>query len=285
MRYWAAVLFVVACACAPTASAKVDVEAKAIGGAVAVDGGHLVAWGDRAGTLTVLDDQTGAKTAIALDRPCDHIYAIDGSNGLFLVDCGITGPVGPETQQLVVDAATGDVTDLVGDSYKRIGRHWLQGSVDIGGRAFILYTEMHTGETRTVRQPRSGQIQTPYDLDSPDLEPVALAAPAFVVGDSMALEQVRAGKRWAIRLVGPSIDRRIYTCAHRCELVSVKGGLALWREGARRLHGYVYGKRRLREWQVPESATVRGSSERRVYYLTPRPASPLFADLRSFTWR
>ena len=280
-----ALVMVAACICATSAEAKVTVVAKAIGGAAAVDGGHLIAWGDREGTLTVLDDRTGAKTALSLGRPCDHIYAIDGSAGLFLIDCGIAGPTGPETRQLVVDAATGEVTDLVADSYKRIGRHWLQGTVEIGGRAFILYTEMHTGETRTVAVPRSGQIQTPYDLDSQDFEPVALAAPEFVVGSSMALEQVRAGKRWAIRLVGSSIDRRVGTCARRCQLVSVKGGLALWREGARRLHGYAYRTRKHLEWRIPDAATVRGSSERRVYYLAPRVSSPLFSDLRAFAWR
>jgi hypothetical protein len=135
-----------------------------------------------------------------------------------------------------------------------------------------------------VRAPSAGQIQTPFDLDSPDLEPVALAGPEFVVGSSMALEQVRARKGWAIHLVGPSTDRTIYRSARRSQLVSLKGGLALWQSGARRLLGYALAKRRRLEWTIPDTAVIRGSTEHRVYYLTPRDSS-LFADLRSFAWR
>ncbi len=135
-----------------------------------------------------------------------------------------------------------------------------------------------------VRAPGPGKNQTPFDLDSPDLDPVALAGPEFVVGSSMALEQVRAGKGYAIHLVGPSTDRTIYRSAHRSQLISLKGGLALWQDGARRLLGYKLSSRRRLQWRIPDTAVVRGSTAHRVYYLTPRDSS-LFADLRSFAWR
>jgi hypothetical protein len=277
-------LLVATCICTPAADAKVSVVAREIGGAAGIDGGHLAAWGDRAGDLVVLDDVTGSRTTMALGGTCARVYAIDASDGLVLVDCGTSGPAGPETHQLVVDVPTGAVTDLVGDTYKRIGRYWVQGTADVGGRAFTLYTAWQTGETRMVRAPRTGQIQTPFDLDSPDLEPVALAGPEFVVGSSMALEQVRAPKGWAIHLVGPSTDRTVYRSTRRAQLVSLKGGLALWQSGARRLLGYAYRSRRHFEWRIPDTAVVRGSTAHRVYYLTSQDSS-IFSDLRSFAWR
>lgn len=290
MRHLTALLLVATCFYAPSADAKVSrphisVVAKAIGGAAAVDGGDLAAWGDRAGALAVLNDRTGEQTTVALERPCTHIYAIDASDGLLLINCGVSGLTGPETQQLVVEADTGAITDLADKNYRRIGRYWVQGTADVGGRAFLLYTAWQTGESRMVRAPGAGQIQTPFDLDSPDLDPVALAGPEFVVGSSMALKQVRRGKGWAIHLVGPERDRTIYRSARRSQLVSLKGGLALWREGSRRLLGYALQSRRRLEWRISASTVVRGSTEHRVYFLTPSASSTMLSDLRWFAWR
>jgi hypothetical protein len=284
VKYLAALLLVATCVCTATADAKLSVVAKGIVGAAAADGGRLAAWGNLAGALVVLDDRTGTKKTVDLGRPCARVYAIDGSDGLFLVNCGVAGATGSETHQLVVDVATGEVTALVASTYRRIGRYWVQGTADVGGRAFILYTAWQTGESRMVRAPGPGKIQTPFDLDSPDLDPIALAGPEFVVGSSMALAQVRSGKGWAIRLVGATTDRRLYRCAHRCQLVSLKGGLALWRDGARRLLGYAYASKHGFEWRIPASAVVRGSTAHRVYYLMPQTSS-LLSDLRSFAWR
>jgi hypothetical protein len=150
----------------------------------------------------------------------------------------------------------------------------------------VVYTNWRSGETRLFRAPRAGQIYTPYDLDTPDLEPVALAGPEFVTGSSMALAQVHAkGGGYAIRLIGPATDRVVYRSRRHSQLLSLKGGLALWRQGSHGLFGYAYRSRRLLEWRISDSSVVRGSTERRVYYLTPKLASPLFSALRAFSWR
>src|SRR4051812_32595471 len=126
-----------------------------VNGAAAADGGHLVAWSDGAGGVTVLDDRAGIRTDVPLDRPCDRVYVLDGSDGLFLVDCRVTGPAGNETHQLVLDADHGDVSDLVGSGYTRIGRYWVKGTLDAAGRENVVYTNWHTGESRLYRTPRA----------------------------------------------------------------------------------------------------------------------------------
>jgi hypothetical protein len=256
-----------------------------VNGAAAADGGHFVAWGASDG-LTVLDDRNGDTTNLALGRPCAQVHALDGSAGVFLIACRVPGAAGTETHQLVGEVDTATVTDLPTTTYSRIGRYWVQGRAVLTDSEEIVYTNWHTGETRLFRAPRAGQIYTPFDLDTPDLEPVALAGPEFVTGSSMALEQVRAaGGGYSIHLIGAETDRVVYRSARRSQLVSVKGGLALWRNGAQRLFGYAIRSRRRLEWRIGDSATVRGSTGRRVYYLTPKLADPQYSDLRSFAWR
>src|SRR3954471_24892159 len=104
--------------CGATAGASVSrphrsVVDPRVNGAAAADGGYYVAWSNGAGGLTVLDDRTGTRTDIALDGPCDRAYVLDASDGLFLVDCRLTGPAGTETHQLVINAVGGEVADLV----------------------------------------------------------------------------------------------------------------------------------------------------------------------------
>ena len=261
-----------------------SVVAAGVNGAAAVDGGHLVAWGDDDG-LTVLDDRTGDTTDLPLYRPCDKVYPIDGSQGVFLVNCRVFGAAGTESHQLVAEAGSGTVSELAGNTYRSVGRYWVRGTLEVENRRQVVYTNWLTGETRLFRAPLAGQNYTPFDLDTPDLEPVALAGPEFVTGSSMALEQVKRGRNYVIRVIGPTTDRVVYRSVHRSLLVSVKGGLALWRNGSRKLFGYAYRSERRLEWRISESAVVRGSTGRRVYYLTPKLSNPQHSDLRAFAWR
>lgn len=261
-----------------------SVVAAGVNGAAAADGGHLVAWGDDAG-LNVLDDRAGTTISLPLYRPCDNVYALDGSDGVFLVNCRVFGPAGTESHQLIADVASGTITPLPSSTYRSVGTFWAQGTLDSGDREDVAYFNWRTGETRLYRRPRAGQIYTPFDLNTPNLDPVALAGPEFVTGPSVALEQVRRGRRYAIHVIGPTTDRVVYRSKRRSQLISVKGGLALWRAGSRQLFGFAYRSGRRYEWRMSDSAVVRGSTERRVYYLTPKLSNPQHSDLRAFAWR
>jgi hypothetical protein len=282
-----------ACLCAAPAEAAVTrpyraTIARSIGGAAAVDGAHLVAWGAGGGQLALYDDRSTSKSVVDLGRPCASVNPLDGSAGIFLINCGVNGQQGVETRQLVYDSGTGDVTDLVDNTNELIGRYWVQGTLDSGGRQVVIYTNWHTGETRSEDAPRSGEVRTPFDLDSPNLDAVAPAATEFVVGSSLALEQVRSGRRrsYSIHLMGRMDDRRLSQCSSACIPVSLKGGLALWaNDSGTRLFGYRLRSGGRVEWNIPDVAVVRGSTTRRVYYLTPKVNNPQFFDLRSFGWR
>src|SRR4051812_21739005 len=125
-----------------------------VNGAAAADGAHLVAWGNDAGALHVLDDSSGFATDIDLGRQCRSVLALDASHGDFLVSCRISVATGVETQQLVVEAATGELTDLVDTGYSRIGRYWVAGTVEVAGHDDVIYTNWRTGERRLFRAPR-----------------------------------------------------------------------------------------------------------------------------------
>jgi hypothetical protein len=261
------------------------VHARGVGGTIAVDGVHLVAYTGGSGRIALFDDRTGSTRKVGLGRTCNRVAPIDASDGFFLVNCGTNGPEGPIVQQVVFDARTGTATDLPLASYEQIGSEWVEGTTDSAGRDVVIYTNWHTGETRSEGEAPTGEIRTPFDLDSPNLDAVALAAKEFVVGSSLALEQVRSGRRYSIHLMGRINDKRLRRCARACHPVSMKGGLALWMEGSTKLFGYGLRTRRRFEWRVSDSAIVRGSTARRVYYLTPSRSSPQNADLRSFRWR
>jgi hypothetical protein len=150
----------------------------------------------------------------------------------------------------------------------------------------VVYTNWHTGETRSEGEAPSGEIRTPFDLDSENLDAVALAGEDFVVGQGLALEQVRSRGRYSIHLMGRMDDRQLASCSRTCHPVSMKGGLALWSDGSTKLFGYqLRSPHRRREWRVSSDAVVRGVTARRIYYLTPSTSSPQFTDLRSFAWR
>jgi hypothetical protein len=265
---------------------KKTVLARGISGAAAVDGDHLVGWAGGAGRLAVYDDRTRTKSLVPLGRSCSRILPLDASRGFFLISCSINGPEGPETSYLVSDAATGETIDLPPGVYDRIGTQWVEGTVQSGGRTVVAYTNWHTGETYSEGEAPNGDVRTPFNLDSPNLDAVALAAESFAVGGAQALERVRSGRRYSIHLMGRMDDKRIATCAHKCEPLSMKGGLALWEDGATKLFGYpLKSPHRRREWRVSDGAIVRGVTKQRVYYLTPSTSSPQFSDLRSFAWR
>ena len=262
------------------------VLARGIGGAAAADGDHLVGWGGGHGRLAVYDDSTRTKTLVDLDRHCSRLVPIDASNGFFLVNCGVNGVDGPETSPIVVDSTTGATTDLPPGVYDRIGDQWVEGTVDSGARSVVVYTNWHTGETRSEGESPSGEIRTPFDLDSENLDAVALAAQNFAVGSARALEQVRSRGRYSIHLMGRMDDKLIANCSHRCEALSMRGGLALWNDGSTKLFGYALkSPHRRREWRISGDAIVRGVTKQRIYYLTPSTSSPQFSDLRSFSWR
>jgi hypothetical protein len=279
-------LIAVQSAAAAVSHPKKTVLARGIGGAAAADGDHLVGWGGGHGRLAVYDDRTRTKTLLDLDRHCSRIVPIDASKGFFLIICGINGAEGPENHPLVVDAATGVTTELPPGSYEQIGTQWVEGTIDEGDRTVVVYTNWHTGETRSEGEAPSGEIRTPFDLDSENLDAVALAGEDFAVGSGQALEQVRSGRRYSIHLMGRIDDRRLANCSHKCHPESMKGGLALWSDGDGKLFGYQLRSPHLRrEWRVSADAVVRGATTRRIYYLTPSTSSPQFSDLRSFAWR
>jgi hypothetical protein len=262
------------------------VLARGIGGAAAADGDHLVGWAGGHGRLALYDDSTRTKTLLDLDRHCTRIVPIDASNGFFLIGCGINGAEGPETSPIVVDSATGTTMDLPPGTYDRIGSQWVEGAVDSGARSVVVYANWHTGEIRSEGEAPSGEIRTPFDLDSENLDAVALAGQNFVVGQALALEQIRSRGRYSIHLMGRMDDKQLAGCSRTCEPVSMKGGLALWSDGSTKLFGYqLRSPHRRREWRVSGDAVVRGVTTRRVYYLTPSTLSPQFTDLRSFAWR
>ena len=279
-------LFAAHSAAAAVSHPKKTVLARGIGGAAAVDGDHLVGWGGGHGRLAVYDDRTGTKTLLDLDRHCSRIVPIDARSGFFLISCGVNGSEGPETFPLVFDTATGVTTELPPGTYEKIGTQWVEGTVDAGARTVVVYTNWHTGETRSEGEAPSGEIRTPFDLDSENLDAVALAAEDFAVGSGQALEQVRSGRRYSMHLMGRIDDRRLANCAHACHAESMKGGLALWSDGDGKLFGYqLRSPHRRREWRVSADAVVRGSTARRIYFLTPSSSSPMASDLRSFSWR
>jgi hypothetical protein len=262
------------------------VLARGIAGAAAVDGDHLIGWGGGGGRLAVYDDLTRTKTLMDLGRSCTRVVPIDASRGFFLISCGINGPEGPETFPLIFDTATSTTIDLPQGAYDRIGTQWVEGTIDQGGRSAVAYVNWHTGEIYSEGEAPSGDVRTPFNLDSQNLDAVAQAAENFAVGSGQALEQVRSGRRYSIHLMGRMDDKRLASCAHKCEPLSMKGGLALWDDGATKLFGYgLRSPHRRREWRVSDGANVRGVTKQRIYYLTPSNSSPQFSDLRSFSWR
>jgi hypothetical protein len=253
--------------------------------AAAADGDHLVGWAGGHGRLALYDDRAGTKSLMNLDRSCARILPIDAVNGVFLITCGINGPEGPESYPIVFDTSTGTSVVPPAGVYDRIGTQWLEGTMDSGGRSVVVYTNWHTGEIRSEGEAPHGEVRTPFDLDTANLDAVALAAVNFAVGSGRALEQVRSRGRWTIHLMGRMDDTRLTTCAHSCLPVSMKGGLGLWDDGSTHLFGYgLKSPHRRREWAVSDGAIVRGVTKNRIYYLTPSISSPQFSDLRSFSW-
>jgi hypothetical protein len=260
--------------------------ARGIIGAAAADGDHLVGWGGGRGRLALYDDRTRTKSLVELGRACSRVLPIDASAGSFLINCGVNGAQGPETHPLVYDTTTGVTVDLPPGTYELVGTQWVEGTIESGGRQIVIYTNWHTGETRSEGEAPSGEIRTPFDLDSENLDAVAVAGEDFVVGAGRALEQLHGRGRWSIHLMGRMDDTRLARCAGECHPVSLKGGLGLWLEGETKLFGYTLrSPHRRPEWRVSSTAIVRGATTRRIYYLTPSSSSPQFSDLRSFPWR
>jgi hypothetical protein len=250
-------------------------------GAAAVDGSRYAAWAGAGGKLAVLDERRGTRDLFDLGRECDHVLPIAGGGGSFLVNCSVTGVLGVENHQYLLDAASGSPELLDRTGYAQVGGQWLQGSGEDRFGRFLVYTNRRTGETITEGVEGAGRMRVPYDLDSRSLDPVAPPAANFVVGGSFALERV--GR--TIRLAGWGGDTTLHRCAHDCEPLSLKGGLALWSDGDGRLFGYALGSGRRYAWRIPESAEVRGSTGRRIYYLLALPLDPQYFALRSFRWR
>ena len=253
--------------------------------AAAADGDHLVGWAGGHGRLALYNDRDGSKSLMDLDRSCNRLVMIAAANGAFLMDCGINGQQGPETFPIVFNTVTATSVVLPGAVYDRMGAQWVEGTTDSGGRSVVIYTNWRTGEVRTEGEAPSGEVRTPFDLDSKNLDAVALAAVNFAVGSGRALEQVRSGRRYSVHLMGRMDDKRIANCAHKCMPLSMTGGLALWNDGATRLFGFeLKSPHRRRQWSVSDTAFVAGVTKKRIYYLTPSASSPQFQDLRSFSW-
>lgn len=253
------------------------VVAKRTNGAAAVDGVRYAAWGGGGGRVAVLDELYGSRLLFDLGRKCVSVLPLSGSDAHFLVNCGTVGPQGVETHQYILDASTGRADALDQGGYSLLGRQWLQGSGEDQFGHYVVYTNWHTGETITEG---AGRARVPYDLDSPNLDPVGPAATSFVVGGSRALERI--GR--TIHLVGWDGDQPLHKCAHACAPLSVSSGLALWSDGPTTLYGYAVGSGRYYRWRVPEAAAPRGSTGRRIYYLMPLEFDPQFFALKSFRW-
>jgi hypothetical protein len=263
---------------------KKTVLARGIG-AGAADGGHLVGWGGSHGQLALYDDRDGTKSRLDLDRSCTRVVTLAAAGGAFLISCGTNGAAGAQTIPIVFDTATGTSVVLPDAVYDTMGTQWVEGTTESGGRSVVMYANWHTGEIRSEGEAPSGEVRTPFDLDSENLDAVALAAVNFAVGSGRALEQVRSGRRYSVHLMGRMDDKRIANCSHKCLPLSMTGGLALWSDGDTRLFGYeLRSPHRLRQWSVSDTATVVGVTKKRIYYLTPSSASPQFQDLRSFAW-
>jgi hypothetical protein len=271
-----------AVAAAPFSKPRSFVVTKRTGGAAAVDGSHFAAWGGGRGQVTVLDERTLARYLFGLGRDCDRVLPLSGGGGHFLVNCGVSGAAGAENHEYLLDAADGSATSLGDGRYALVGSQWLQGSGEDDFGRYVVYTNWHTGESITERVGEAGHARVPYDLDSTGLDQVAAPAGNFVVGSGHALERV--GR--SIHLLGwADGDRTLHKCAYSCSALSVKGGLALWTDGPGKLYGYAIGSGRSFRWRIPDDAVVRGSTERRVYYLTPRALDPQFFRFNAFRWR
>lgn len=275
----AALLMCPAAFAAQLAKPRSTVVVKRTKGAAAVDGSRYAAWGGAGGRLAVFDERRGRRALFDLGRHCDHVLPVSGGRSTFLVNCSVTGTLGVERHQYLFDAAHGSAKLLDGTDFAQVGGQWLQGNGEDRFGANVFYTNWHTGET--ITEAAAGRSRVPYDLDSRGLDAVAPAASDFVVGGSHALERV--GR--TIRLVGWDGDTTLHRCAHDCAPISLKGGLALWSDGDGKLYGYAPASGRRFAWRVPESAEMRGSTGRRVYYLLPLALDPQYFALKSFRWR
>jgi hypothetical protein len=262
---------------APLRKPRSTVVAKRTNGAAAVDGARYAAWGGGGGRVAVLDDRNGSRQLFHLGRKCDSVLPLSGSGAHFLVNCGTTGPAGVESHQYILDASTGTADALDQGGYSLLGRQWLQGRGEDSFGKYVVYTNWHTGETITES---TGRTSVPYDLDSANLDQLGPPAASFVVGGPHVLERI--GR--TIHLVGSAGDQTIYKCAHACAPLSVNSGLALWSDGPTILYGYAAATGRQYRWRVPEAASPRGSTGRRIYYLMPLEFDPQFFALKSFRW-
>jgi hypothetical protein len=261
---------------------RTTVVVKRTKGAAAVDGSRYAAWAGAGGRLAVLDERSGSRDLFDLGRECDHVLPLSGSGGAFLVNCSVTGVLGVENHQYILRARSGSAELIDGTGFAQLGRQWLQGSGEDRFGRFLVYTNWHTGETITEGAAPRGGTRVPYDLDSGGLDAVAPpAGDAFVVGGAHALERV--GRE--VHLVGWDGDTTLHRCAHACAPLSLKGGLALWNDGDGRLYGYALASGRRFAWRVPDAAEFRGSTGKRVYYLTPLALDPQYFALKSFRWR
>jgi hypothetical protein len=284
VRALAALLAAALLACAAASGAQLakprsTVVVKRTKGAAAVDGARYVAWGGADGQLAVLDEPRNRRSMFDLGEHCDHVLPVSAGRSTFLVDCSVTGVSGVERHQYLFDAAHGSAQLLDASGYSQVGSQWLEGSGEDRFGSYVVYTNWHTGET--VTEAATGRSRVPYDLDSRGLDAVAPAAAAFVVGGSHSLERV--GR--TIHLVGWDGDATLHRCAHDCTPLSLKGGIALWSDGDGKLYGYALASRRRFAWRLPDSAEVRGSTGRRVYYLLPLALDPQYFELKSFRWR
>ena len=138
------------------------VIARQIAGSVAVDGVHLVGYSGGRGRIALFDDRTGKTRRVLPGRTCTRVVPIDARAGFFLVNCGANGPEGPVVNQIVFDSHTDEAIDLPGGTYERIGTQWVEGTTPSGDADVVIYTNWHTGETRSEGEAPSGEIRTPF---------------------------------------------------------------------------------------------------------------------------
>lgn len=265
----------------------------------AVDGGHFVVWSKqgpdgapgRPGRVVVLNDTTGSRKTVELGRACDSVSAPDGHEGRFVIAC----PFGLKTYTLILDAGSGKVTN-VGDEhaadcygYFRIGRHWLEGTSDCSGHQVVIYTNWHTGETRTDGD-LLGDPRRPYNLDRPSLPASGPVSQFFRADGPRVLKwsQVTGstgGTRELLHLLLPGRKPQQLLPCGRCMPLSLKAGLAVWKVfGDIRYEAYVIATRRRLHWRLADGAQVVGATAKRVYFTVPSKSNSLRRDLKTFRW-
>ena len=196
----------------------------------------------------------------------------DASNGRILLTCGKT----ERDSWLVLNARSLAIAHVDSNpclAFDRIGSYWLEGGDFCTGHGSVVYLNWRTGQ-KGGEGLTDGDERTPFDLDTSALDAIGPRHVDFVTGAHAALP---GGRR--VALIAHSRVRQIARCHAPCEAVALKGGIALWTNGAGNIEGYALRTGKRFFWSLPEQPQVVGATTRRVYHMTGA------GDLKSLRWR